>query len=166
MDLQTRKPTRLKDYNYSQNGAYFITVCTKNRKAILSNIDVGAGVLDGPKNRLSEYGKIAEKQIGVMNKFYDDISVDQYVIMPNHIHFIIQISAKENGSSGMPTPTNSIVSKFVGTFKRFCNREYGENIWQRSYHDHVIRGEKDYLEIWEYIENNPYKWEEDNLYIR
>ncbi len=62
MELPIRKATRLKDYNYSPNGAYFITVCTKNRKAILSNINVGAGVLDGPENRLSEYGKIAEKQ--------------------------------------------------------------------------------------------------------
>ncbi len=77
-----------------------------------------------------------------------------------------------NGQSGRPVPTqktaidnrNSTVAKFVSTFKRFCNREYGENIWQGRYYDHVIRNQEDYNEIWEYIENNPKKWALDHLY--
>ena len=83
--------------------------------------------------------------------------------MPDHIHMIIVVS---NGQSGRPVPTNnqkidntnSTVSKFVGTFKRFCNKEYGENIWQPRYYDHVIRNEQDFKEAWEYIENNSMKW--------
>jgi len=95
-----------------------------------------------------------------MDGFYDHLSVDKYVIMPDHIHFLITV---KNGQSGTPVPTgvnntNSVIAKFVSTFKRFCNKEYGNNIWQPRYYDHVIRNQQDYNEIWEYIENNPQKW--------
>ena len=80
--------------------------------------------------------------------------------MPDHIHLIVTVNS---GQSGTPAPTrdinkNSEISKFVSTLKRFCNKEYGENIWQRSYYDHIIRDQNDYNEVWEYIENNPKKW--------
>ena len=154
MILPQRKNNRLGKYDYSQNGAYFITRCVKDRKEILSEI-VGAGVLDCPKIRLLYHGEIADKYIKQMGGFYDNISIDKYVIMPDHIHLILTV---KNGRSGTPAPTgdkNSSVTEFVGTFKRFCNKEYGENIWQRSYYDHIIRSQNDYNEIWEYIENNP-----------
>ena len=99
-----------------------------------------------------------------MDAYYDDLSVDAFVIMPNHIHLLLRIS--DNGRSGTPAPTkgNSVIARFVSTLKRFCNKEYGENIWQRSYHDHVIRDERDYREIWDYIDDNPRKWAEDRYY--
>lgn len=99
-----------------------------------------------------------------MDAFYDNIFVDKYVIMPNHIHLLVRI--EDSGRSGTPVPTreNSTISRFISTFKRFCNREYGENIWQSRYYDHVIRNQRDYDEIWEYIENNPAKWEEDRFF--
>ena len=83
--------------------------------------------------------------------------------MPDHIHLLISVNnALPYGQSGTPVPTNdnknSVVAKFVSTFKRYCNKEYGENIWQSRYYDHIIRNEQDYNEIWEYIENNPKKW--------
>ena len=59
---------------------------------------------------------------------------------------------------GVPTPRTSVIARFVGTFKRFCNKEYGQNIWQARYYDHVIRNQQDYDETWEYIDNNPRKW--------
>ena len=164
MSLQSRKGTRLKEYNYSENGAYFITICTHNRKQILSNIIVGTGVLDCPKIKLLKYGEIADKHIKQLNDFYDNISVDKYVVMPDHIHLLLSV---QNGQSGTPVPTNidlkidnknSQVAKFVSTFKRFCNKEYGENIWQSRYYDHVIRNKNDYNEICVYIENNPARW--------
>jgi REP element-mobilizing transposase RayT len=86
-------------------------------------------------------------------------------VMPNHIHLLLQITDCDNGPSGRPVPTNTKVSQFVGTFKRFCNREIGENIWQYRSYDHVIRGEKDYLKIWNYIDGNPSKWLEDCYYM-
>ncbi|MBR6501931.1 MAG: transposase [Clostridia bacterium] len=167
-NLPKRKPIRLKNYDYNTQGAYFITICTQNRKEILSNIVVGTGVLDCPKTILSNYGKIAKKYINEISNFYDNLSVDKYVIMPNHIHLLISIIKSENGQSGTPVPTNvnSVVSRFVSTFKRFCNKEYTKNIWQPRFYDHVIRGEQDYKEIWQYIENNPAKWEDDEFYTK
>jgi len=163
--LPQRKNTRLQAYDYSSAGAYFITICTESRRTILSRI-VGGGVLDAPHTVLSQYGKIAEKYIKQLDDFYDDIAVDSYVIMPNHIHIMVSVS--ENGASGTPPPTKqySVISRFVSTFKRFCNKEYGENIWQRSFYDHIIRNQKDYEEHLRYIYENPFKWESDSLYLQ
>ena len=164
-ELLQRKSTRLKCFDYGTTGAYFITICTGNRRTILSKI-VGDGVLDVPHNvELLPCGIIADKYINQMDGFYDDISVDQYIIMPNHIHIILIVS--ENGSSGTPTPTsqNSTVSRFVSNFKRYCNKEIGQNIWQRGFYDHVVRNRKDYEQIKKYIYENPSKWFYDELYI-
>ena len=163
MELAERKTNRLGEYDYSANGAYFITICTQDRKKILSKIFVGTGVLDCPQIQLLNHGLIAEKYIRQLNDFYSHISVDQYVIMPDHIHMLLSV---RDGQSRTPAPTgekridnaNSVMSQFVSTFKRFCNKEYGENIWQSRFYDHVIRNQQDYDEIWEYIENNPCKW--------
>ena len=86
--------------------------------------------------------------------------------MPNHIHLIIKIVNESHiGMSQAPYPTsNAIIPKFISLFKRYCNREIGNNIFQRSFHDHIIRNENDYLKIWNYIETNPVKWEEDCFY--
>ena len=167
-NLPCRKPNRLKLYNYSDNGAYFITICVKDRCQILSQITVGDGVPDVPQNTLTKYGKIVEKYLNQMSIFYNDINVDKYVIMPNHIHFILFVSNYQNhhddGTSRTPSPTNSTVAKFISTLKRFCNKEFGENIWQRSSHDHIIRNDKDYSAIWEYIDTNVLRWEKDCFY--
>ncbi len=160
MELPRRKNTRLKEYDYSGTGAYFITLCTKGRKPILSRI-VGDGVLDIPKTVLSKYGKAVDKRIRLIDMHYDNIKIDNYVIMPNHIHILI--SVYNNGTSRMPSPTNDTIPSFVGTLKRFVNREVGEDVFQRSYYDHIIRDERDYLSRWQYIANNPIKWEEDEL---
>ena len=167
MNMHHRKPTRLKYYDYSSPGSYFITICTKDRKPILSEIVVGDGVLDVPENRLSYYGEIANNQICEMNDFYSHISVDKYVIMPNHIHLLLTISDVDNEHKGMSetqSPTNSHIAKFVSTFKRLCNKRYNENIWQRNSYDHIIREQTDYLKIWEYIDTNPQNWTKDELY--
>ena len=163
MSLPERKKMRLENYNYNENGAYFITICTKNRQPILSNvISVGDDAHIVPQ--LSEIGEIADKYIKQLNSFYNNISVDTYVIMPDHIHLLLQING---GRSRTPVPTeseqkidnkNSFVAKFVSTLKRFCNKEYGCNVWQNGYYDHVVRNFQDYIETFEYIENNPMKW--------
>ena len=97
-----------------------------------------------------------------MSDFYDGLTVEKYVIMPDHIHLLIRISDPD-GHPGTGVPTEgkertSTIARFVGTFKRFCNKEYCENVWQGRYYDHVIRNQQDYDEIWQYIENNPRKW--------
>ncbi len=168
MNHNTRKPNRLPDYDYSQNGAYFITICTKDSKCILSHIvedtSVGDGVLDVPKIDLTKIGKIVNDRIIEMNNIYKNVSVEKYVVMPNHIHLLIVIDSYNesiyDGTSRTPSPTrqNSVISSFVSTFKRYTNKQIGYNIWQRSFHDHVIRNEEDYLTRWQYIDENPKKW--------
>ena len=159
-----RKPNRLKEFDYGAGYSYFITICTKNREKILSNITVGTGVLDCPKVELTCFGEIAEKYIKQLDNFCESISVDYYVIMPNHIHMLISIF-DENGQSGTPVPTrqNTTLSRFVSTFKRFCNKELGFNSWQGRFHDHIIRNKEDYEEVSKYIYNNPLSWETDEL---
>ncbi len=156
LKLPERKQIRLKDYDYGQNGAYFITVCIKDRKPILSKMFVGTGVLDCPKIQLLEFGKIVDKYVKQLNGFYDNVTVEKYVIMPDHIHLLLTVK-NTIGMSGTPSPTNNIISAWVSTLKRFVNKEIGQNIFQRSYYDHVIRNQQDFNEIWEYIESNPLK---------
>ena len=162
--LPQRKPNRLKGFDYSQNGMYFVTICTHNRKCILSQIIVGDGVLDVPHTMLSNCGKIADKYINQLNDFYFNIKIEKYVIMPNHIHLLIYVD-NPDGMSRTPSPTNAYIPQFISTLKRFCNKEIGYNIFQRSFHDHIVRNEADYEKIYNYIENNPSKWTEDCFYI-
>ena len=198
MELQQRKPNRLKEYDYSQNGAYFITICTKNRAPILSEI-VGGGDLDAPWHnynaapwhinnttprnidnavrkisqnntvqiKLTEYGMIAEEYIKSMRNDKYKIIIDAYVIMPDHVHFVLTITPIVGGDVPAPRECNSpaprerqmqIVPRVVTWFKRFTNKSAGFDLWQRSYHDHVIRDEQDYLNICQYIADNPMRW--------
>ena len=162
--LPKRKPNRLQGYDYSSNGVYFVTICTQNKDCILGRI-VGGGVLDAPKIELSKYGKAVDEQIALMNSIYDNVIVEKYVIMPNHIHLLIRIeNISESGTSRAPSPTNSVIAIFVSTLKRFTNKNAGEKIWQRSYYDHIVRNENEYLKIWEYINSNAQKWQNDKYY--
>ena len=162
--LPQRKKSRLDCIDYSEFGSYFITICTEERRKILSEISTGADSPDNPAAicHLLNYGTIVEKWIEEMNRHYDDISVDSYVIMPDHVHLLLSLT-KKSGLSGRPAPTaesrcNAAISQFVGTLKRFTNREIGEKIWQRSFYDHIIRNQEDYNEVWNYIADNPRKW--------
>ncbi|MBE6592598.1 MAG: hypothetical protein E7642_01235 [Ruminococcaceae bacterium] len=165
-EFAKRKTPRLQGFDYNSTGAYFITICTQNRRCILSHI-VGTGVPDCPQIELTRYGEIADKYIKQLNSFYDHISIESYVIMPNHIHILLFI--KQSGQSRTPVPTNadranSAFSQFISTFKRFCNKEYGKNIWQTRVNDHIIRGREDYEEHLRYIYENPKRWLYDELY--
>lgn len=158
-DLKRRKPNRLKGYNYSSNGAYFITICVKDMKCILSSV-VGADDLGSPTVKLKPYGKVVEENLSKMNMLYDNITVDKYVIMPNHIHILLSIQNERDTFNGAPrsSPPTNTLSKFVSAFKKYTNKEFGNNIWQRGFHDHIIRDEQDYLILWQYVDENPRKW--------
>ena len=163
-ELQQRKSTRLHKFDYNTPGAYFLTICTENRRRILSDI-VGDDVLGVPKSvELFPYGKIADKHISELSEFYANIKVDKYVIMPNHIHIILRVLGDGSPRTSTPTRQTSSISHFVSTFKRFCNKEYGRNIWQRGFYDHVIRNYDDYVNIKKYILQNPTNWYYDELY--
>ena len=162
MELPKRKPTRLKGYDYSSAGAYFVTVCTQNRECILGNI-VGQGFTP-TKMSLSQYGKIAKDQLLDLENRYKSIKIDKYVIMPNHIHIIVIV---DNTAGASPCPTiSNVICSFKSLTTRICNNlcNRKQKIFQTSFHDHIIRGEKDYQKIWEYIDTNPLKWELDCFY--
>ena len=93
-----------------------------------------------------------------MDSRYPDIFIDNYVVMPNHIHLLLRIE-KQTGGHGDP-PLQDVIARF----KSYTTHLYGKTLWQRSFIDHIIRNERDYLEHWTYIENNPIKWELDELY--
>jgi REP element-mobilizing transposase RayT len=160
MELPKRKPNRLPNFDYSTPGAYFITICTKDRKCILGDV-VGASIARPQSLQLSKYGTIVADTIHNIAKHYPAVSVDHFVVMPNHIHLLLQINTDANGRP-MVAPT---ISTVIQQLKGVVTKKIGKPIWQKLYHDHVIRGEADYLKIWEYIENNPAKWKEDCFYM-
>ena len=152
MELQTRKPNRLKNYDDSQNGAYFITICVQDRKPILSQIIVGEG-LAPPVLKLLPFGECIKEQINNLEIRYENVKIDNYVIMPNHIHILMRIENQTGGAS--PSPT---ISRIIQQFKGYVTKQIGESIWQKLYYDHIIRDDIDYQQIWQYIDENPTKW--------
>ena len=159
--LLKRKKLRISQYNYSNEGLYFITICTQNRKCILSKI-VQDNISEIPQLVLSKYGEIVEKYINSINTFYKDVQIINYVIMPNHIHFVCEVKKIINNKS--KNPSKMRVPMLVSTFKRFTNKESVLKIWQRDYYEHIIRNEKEYMQIAQYIQNNPYNWKKDKYY--
>ena len=163
MEHPQRRPNRLPNYNYSTPGAYFVTICTKEKQCILSRV-VGGGALDAPHIQLSAFGTIVEKYILSANNMVG-IQVDKYVIMPNHIHLLLSVNTEHfEGTSRAPSPTNAVIPRFISTLKRFCHKDAGTQLFQRSYHDHIIRSDVDYTKIWKYIDHNPARWKEDCFY--
>ena len=150
--LPKRKRLRLQGYDYSSEGCYFLTICTEHRRNLLSTV-VGGDDLGAPKEiKLKPYGKIVEKYILSMEKAYDTIKIENYIIMPNHIHLLILIDTYGLPRSSAPTIPNAVTA-----FKKFVNRDCKRNIWQRVYIDHIIRNQADYENHWNYVEYNALK---------
>ena len=146
MEYTKRKKPRLKNYDYTTAGAYFITICTHERQQILCQIS------DDAEIQLTNIGIIADKYINLISDYYENIMVDSYVIMPDHIHLMISITRR--AESARPTG----ISRLIGGLKRLIHREIGKNIFQTSFYDHIIRDMKDYEMRINYIKNNPQKW--------
>ena len=164
VDYPNRKPVRLTEYDYASPGAYFVTVCTHDRRCILSRIDVGAAI-SRPQDTpiaviLTPYGEIVDQAIRNIPSIYPHISVDKYVIMPNHVHLILCIHGDDAGRL-IAAPT---VSRVIGHMKRWASKQTGIALWQKSFHEHIIRNEADYRQIGDYIASNPGKWAEDQYY--
>ncbi|MCL2753262.1 MAG: transposase [Defluviitaleaceae bacterium] len=166
MDYRSRKSNRIPEYDYSQAGAYFVTICSHNRKHIFGKIAVGAGIA---RPHLSPIGKIIENSINQISEKYPHVSVDCYVIMPNHVHLLLSIHDASAGGRAMHAPT---VSRAIQQMKGYVTKLVGATtgrpsdtpIWQKGFHEHVVRDERDYLRIWQYIENNSYNWHDDEYY--
>ena len=175
-NVGSRRSIRLKPYDYSQTGYYFLTVCAQNRQCVFGEIING-------KMKLNEVGEMIETDWNKLPWHFPNIKLDEFVIMPNHMHGIILIvgaplvGAQNNDIADRATtrvaPT---LGDIVGAFKSIAANEYIHNVknndwppfkgslWQRNYYEHIIRDERDLNRVREYVVNNPYKWQEDEYY--
>jgi len=189
-ELPVRKLQRLKGFDYSQNGCYFLTVCTHDRNHFFCNIIEN-------KIELSEYGEIVKNTIIDLPNHNDYIEINNFTIMPNHIHMIISIHRRErfitvpnntptvpNNTPTVPNNTPAVpnikthgIPEIIRQLKTFSSKRINEfqkrngcepfpthAIWQKSYHDHIIRNNDDYQRMWQYIDENPVRWSEDKYY--
>jgi len=162
---KNRKSNRLKDYDYSRNGYYFVTICIKDRQELF-------GTVENNQMILNDLGKIAEKCWIDLPNHYMNCALDEFTIMPNHIHGIVVIDNElltnyvVTGFKPVTTKNHSL-SEIIRGFKTFSSRCINElNLpllfrWQRSFYDHIIRNEKSLEKIREYVVYNPLKWELD-----
>jgi putative transposase len=160
-----RRSLRLKDYNYANPGAYFVTICTKDRIPLLGDIIEG-------DMRLTDYGRIVDQEWKISAKIRREITLDTFVLMPNHIHGIILINESDVGATGgspvRSGPRQYSLASFLGGFKSATTKHInnlrqspGTPVWQRNYYEHVIRNEQSLHRIREYIANNPARWDFD-----
>ena len=152
-ELPSRKRNRLKHYDYSSCGAYFITICTSDRRNYFWN-GVGATIGRPQDVDLSQYGKLVDEAINNIPSIYPALKLDHYVIVPDHIHLLLIIRADEYGRP-MVAPT---ISRVVQQLKGYITKRIGHSIWQKLFFDHVIRNRQDYEEHVKYICDNPVKW--------
>lgn len=159
--VRRRKPLRLKGYDYSQAGAYFVTICAKDRKHLF-------GRILGQRMEANTYGRIVEASWRDIPNHYRGIELDEFILMPNHIHGIVVIlddfPTLGAGSEPAPTKRHSL-SEIMGGFKTFSARRINEirtipgtPVWQRGFFEHIIRNEKSLTHIREYIASNPQRW--------
>ena len=167
-----RYSLRLKGFDYAQLGAYFITICTRNRECFLGNVEDG-------KMSLSDAGRLANAVWKQLPRHYPHIQLDTYVIMPNHVHGVVFIVGMDNdpvGAGLKPAPTPNAdfnkarhgLPEIVRAFKTFSARRInvfrgtvGAPVWQRNYYEHVIRNDESLNRIRQYIMDNPSRWHED-----
>ena len=158
MEFPSRKHPRLKGYDYAQNGAYYITICVKGRHCLL-------GWMDDARNMCpSGYGEIAKRVILGIEEHYRFVRVVNYVVMPNHVHLLIQkeippqIVLQESDDTGKKSAS---IETIVKAFKRLTTKEIGYSIWQTSFFEHVIRNTADIQRVSDYIDANPRRWRTD-----
>ena len=143
------------DYGYGAGAWYFITVCTKDRARILGQI-VGAADQPPVQICLSAVGKTAERNLMAIESHMPGARVEQYVIMPDHVHLILSLADPGQAAGGVyAAPT---VPRVINAWKGSVSRSVGRSVWQRSYYEHVIRGPQDLAEIRQYMQNNPLQW--------
>ena len=171
MDKPKRKPIRLSEYDYSSAGVYFVTICTHEKRRILSDVTVGA-LHEAPAAgvQLTAAGNVVLQVLQSLPHRFPELQIDHYVIMPNHVHLLLRITEERALREAPLQDKRSLLSKAVGFLKMNSNKQihmiYPDlTVWQRSYYEHMIRNEQDDLEIWKYIEGNPGKWAEDMYYF-
>lgn len=172
-ELPKRKPTRLKDYDYSSTGVYFVTICIQDRKQILPEIvrtdlasagkmtsqAVGEGLAPPAYSvKLKPCGKVVKEQLKQIEHRFPSVSVKDHIIMPDHIHVILYLKKEAGGASPSPT-LDDVICAFKSLTSRSCKQRFGiERMFQRSYAEHIIRDREDYETRRKYVYENPMRW--------
>ena len=156
MEYPKRKHPRLKGYDYSQNGAYYVTICVENRRCILGEID------EKHIMHLGRLGEITKKYIEQIEEHYQFVKLVNYVIMPNHIHLLIQKDIPPNIflENEDAVKTSPILQQIIHGLKTLTTKEIGRSIWQTSFYEHIIRNQSDIQRVSDYIDANPSRWRE------
>jgi REP element-mobilizing transposase RayT len=160
--MKERKRNRLPEFDYSSSWYYFVTICVDGMKNILGEVKNG-------KITLNKYGSLINDCLLKIPGIYKKVRIDEYVIMPNHIHVILVV--EENDLCTSKDRTKMGLCKIIQQFKRACTvqliKEYGltTRLWQRSFYDRIIRNEKELYQIRKYIHDNPLRWECDKNMI-
>ncbi|OGK19788.1 hypothetical protein A2799_02760 [Candidatus Roizmanbacteria bacterium RIFCSPHIGHO2_01_FULL_39_24] len=165
---QTRKRLRLKGFDYSENGYYFVTACVDKKIEYFWNPICRGGFTTLPKPQLNQFGKIVKDCWIDLPNHYPNCALDEFVVMPNHIHGIVVINNTRAGYK--PAPTEYAISEIMRGFKTFSSKKI--NLlphsfmfkWQRSYYDHIIRSDNEFFAIKQYILDNPTNWDEDEYH--
>lgn len=160
--IHHRRSIRLKNYDYSQAGAYFVTICIQNRDCLLGNIENQA-------IQLNEYGLIVQEIWEHIPLHFNNVELDAAVIMPNHFHGIIIITSCGSPQKIQKNKTNlsTIVAYFKYQTTKLINQkrhQIGIKLWQRNYYEHIIRNENSLQILRQYVQQNPIKWELDQLH--
>lgn len=150
--MSFHKRRRLLNYDYSSQALYFVTICTQDNKYLLWR-EYGA-YSEGNGYELSEYGEIIKSEIENISNKYPSVKIDNYVIMPNHVHLIVNNQSNDIN-----------LSVIINQTKGKITRKIGFSLWRSSFHDHIIRNTEEYEKIWNYIEYNPLKWNEDKYFV-
>lgn len=167
MNLPNRRLHRLKSYDYSQNGYYFITICTKNRRKILSDISRTNDIVP------TEIGQSVIDTWTKINHIDENIRTDCFCLMPNHIHGIIIIRNQSVNVCEEVRDKRRSLQDIVSGFKSTATRKFNEyvtendknNLWQLSFYDEVIRNQDMLFNVRSYINENPKTWDSDEYYI-
>ena len=167
--LPKRKPNRLTGYDYSRPGCYFVTFCVVDRLPLLrEDPSLRRGAHCAPASvfpPLTPAGQVSEQAILGIPTYYENVTVEKYVVMPNHVHLLLCIHRPESNGRTMCAPTKKTsVPQIIKMLKEIVTKRIGYPIWQKGYHDHIIRSDADYLRIWNYMDTNPAKWREDCYY--
>ena len=180
--LPNRKYPRLKHFDYNSNGYYFITICTDNFIPFLSKIKADNTHPALPETissliqpELTPIGQIVEEQLLALSERFPSVTIDKYVIMPNHIHAIIIIHNDETDPNSksheahydkqsMLMATVRVIKSLTTRMANQMENRQGRKIWQRSFYDEIVRNNSAYQRIWQYIDENPAKWHEDRYH--
>jgi putative transposase len=165
-DLPQRKSPRLKDYDYRQDGMYFITICTDKRQNLF-------GTVTELTMMVNNLGKLATVELEAIPQHRPYVLIESFIVMPNHVHAIVVLNHMNKTITPTPPNTNAkSLSAVIGSYKAAVSRQakrenllpQAYQLWQPSFHDHIIRNEAEHQTIYQYVDTNPWRWKEDRFY--